>query len=320
MKEIGGYFQIEEFIKNEYYKELISLNSGRNALLYLIKSKKIKKIYIPYYLCDSITIMLEQNNILYEYYRITEKFKPLFNKELLSNEYIYIVNFFGQISNKEICSLKEIFKNIIIDNTHAFYQSPLDNIDTIYNCRKWFGVSDGAYLSTNKKLLIKLENDKSALRLSHLTGRYEGEASEFYLDFIENDKKFKHEPLKYMSKLTKNFLGAIDYKQIEKIRKENFNFLSEKLENLNNLEVDKSIVPFVYPLYIENAEEIRKKMIEKKIYIPLLWPNVVKENSSETLEYKFAKNILPIPCDQRYTIKEMKYIIQNILEFIKEKK
>lgn len=36
MKEIGGYFELEQLISNEYYKDLVPLNNGRNALLYLL--------------------------------------------------------------------------------------------------------------------------------------------------------------------------------------------------------------------------------------------------------------------------------------------
>uniref|UniRef100_UPI003AEF68C7 hypothetical protein n=1 Tax=Cetobacterium sp. TaxID=2071632 RepID=UPI003AEF68C7 len=74
MKEIGGYFQIEEFVRNEYYKDLVSLNTARNALLYIMEAKNIKKIYIPYYLCECIEVMLKQNELCYEFYRIDKNF------------------------------------------------------------------------------------------------------------------------------------------------------------------------------------------------------------------------------------------------------
>ena len=35
--EIGGYFGLEPLISNEYYKDLIALNTARNALLYILK-------------------------------------------------------------------------------------------------------------------------------------------------------------------------------------------------------------------------------------------------------------------------------------------
>ena len=47
MNEIGGYLEFEQLVSNEYYSNLIRLNSARNALYYVILAKKIKKLYIP---------------------------------------------------------------------------------------------------------------------------------------------------------------------------------------------------------------------------------------------------------------------------------
>ena len=69
MKAIGGYFEFEQLVDNEYYKDLLKLNTGRNALVYLMKAKKIKKIYIPYYLCESVYEILEKYNYEYEFYQ-----------------------------------------------------------------------------------------------------------------------------------------------------------------------------------------------------------------------------------------------------------
>lgn len=314
MKEIGGYFEFEELIKNEYYKNLISLNTGRSALLYILKYKNIEKLYIPYYLCDVIYETLKKNNYKYEFYRITKDFLPDFNNELLENEYLYIVNYYGQLSNEKILQLKEKYKNIIIDNTHAFFQKPLEKVDTIYNCRKWFGVPDGAYLSTEISLNEKIKVDFSKDRMIHLLGRYEGKASDYYKVFQEIDEKFKEESIKQMSKLTQNIMGAIDYEKVKRIRKENYQYLHKQFKDINKLKLNKGEVPFCYPLYLENAEGIREKLAANKIYIPILWPNALKENKEKSIEYKYTKNILPIPCDQRYTIESMKYIIFKILE------
>ena len=68
----------------------------------------------------------------------------------------------------------------------------------------------------------------------------------------------------------------------------------------------------MYPLYIDNGHNIRKKLIEKKIYIPTLWPDTYDYCNSDDLEYDMAKNILPLPVDQRYGEAEMKMIIDEI--------
>ena len=66
-------------------------------------------------------------------------------------------------------------------------------------------------------------------------------------------------------------------------------------------------------MYLEKNVQIRKRLIENKIYIPILWPNVLTENNEDSIEYKYANNILPIPCDQRYGIEDMKKIIKLII-------
>ncbi|MDY0235310.1 MAG: hypothetical protein RBR71_04750 [Gudongella sp.] len=312
MKEIGGYFGLDQFIDRPYYKNMIELNTGRNALLYLVKSRKIKKIYIPYYLCDSVVDVLKKHKYDFEYYHIDNEFNPVFEKALEEDEYLYIVNYYGQITNERVLYLKQKHGRVILDNTHSFFQKSTEKIDTIYSCRKFFGVPDGAYLSTDCLLYKELEIDLSKDRMSHILGRYEGLASDYYCDFQENDDLFNIESLKYMSKLTKNILGAIDYQRVIETRDENYFYLESKLKEINRLNLLRSEGAFAYPLYVENGVEIRKRLAGKKIYIPTLWPNVIRDNLEDSIEYNYAANILPLPCDQRYGIKEMEYLVKQL--------
>lgn len=312
MRKIGGYFELDQFIKRPYYNNMIELNTGRNALAYIIRAKHIKKIYIPYYLCNSVSSILERSFIDYEYYSIDKHFKPLFDKKLKSDEYLYIVNYYGQISNKTIKFFKDRYGTIIVDNTQSFFQKPIKGIDTIYSLRKYFGLPDGAYLSTYSTLNVELEEEKSSHRMKHILGRFEGKASTYYTDFKENDKSFKKLSLKKMSRLSKNILGAIDYEKILKSRNRNFAYLHDNLKNTNIVDIIIPEGPFSYPYYVENGIEIRKRLVTKNIYIPTLWPNVLKEIDNSSIEYNFVANILPLPCDQRYGIDDMEYIIDNL--------
>ncbi|MFZ2330881.1 MAG: hypothetical protein WAW45_04685, partial [Atribacterota bacterium] len=124
MKEIGGYFGLEELVSNEYYNELIALNTGRNALLYLIEAREIKRLFIPWLLCNSISDALKNNNFNFEYYSIDQNFKPIFDKKLGENEYLFLVNYYGQFTGNTLLEFKDKYKNIILDNTQAFFQRP----------------------------------------------------------------------------------------------------------------------------------------------------------------------------------------------------
>ena len=315
MKEIGGYLELEEFHGEEYYPEAVAVNNGRNGLLYLIKARNIHKLYIPYYLCDSVSGLCEREGCPYEFYPIHEDFTPVFEESVREGEYLYVVNYFGRLEDAKIVALKAQYKNVILDNVQAFFHQPLDGIDTIYSCRKFFGMPDGGYIATDARLPDELPVDVSMNRMRHVFGRYEvASASDFYNDFKANDHSFKSLELRMMSRLTKNLLKAIDYEAVRKKREENYAFLADNLKNVNRLPDIRPIGPYMYPFYCENGMEVKKKLAIQKIYIPTLWPNVLKCN--RPLEKDYAENILPLPCDQRYGLEDMAIIVENIINLI----
>lgn len=318
MREYGGYIELDEFCGNAYYTDCISLNSGRSCLGYLIEKRNIQKLYLPYFLCDTVKETCEKYNVDYEYYSIHADFEPIFSKELHENEYLYVVNFYGQLSQEYIHSLNQQYKNIIFDNAQDFYRKPIAGMDTIYICRKYFGVADGAYLFTRDNLSLEDEYqiDTCYDRMTFLLGRYEKDASSFYSEYVKNNDYFANKPVMRTSKITSNLLNALDYEKIKHKRSENFMFLHEEFSQINNLTLNMSDGAFAYPLYINNGFEIKKKLIENKIYIPTLWPDVFNKCSEDTLEYKYAKNILALPVDQRYGLGDMKELCNKIKKVI----
>lgn len=315
MREIGGYLQLETLINKEYYPNAIALNTARNALVYLVEAKCISKIYIPYFLCDSVSSVCEREGIEYEYYHIDEHFLPFFFKELQENEYLYIVNFYGQLNSEVVLGFKEKYKNVILDNVQAFFEAPLSEVDTIYSCRKFFGVPDGAYLVSNANTL-ELRTDVSRERMRHILGRYEGAcASDFYADFQANDNLFDELPLMHMSKLTHNILGAIDYENVIEKRNDNWKVLHEALEERNRLKLRTPYAPYMYPFYCENGMKVRRALAERKIFVPTLWPNVLTSQGG-ILEKDYAENILPLPLDQRYENDDMYTMITELMKLI----
>lgn len=314
MKEIGGYFGLDDLVNNEYYADLIALNTGRNTLLYLLKARNITKLHIPYYLCDSVSTLLEEHDYNFEYYNIDQEFLPIFDEKLEPGEFLYIVNVHGQLTENQLLALKQHFGQVIFDYSHAFFQKPLPSVDTIYSCRKFFGVPDGAYLATDAVLHETLEQDVSSDRLKHIVGRYEGTARDYYSDFQQNDHVLDATPLRTMSKLTRNLMGAIDYERALQTRNKNYIYLDQQFGADNPLKLNMPQGPFAYPLLVEDGLAIRTRLADQGIYIPLLWPNVMKDCPEESIEYQYAANILPLPCDQRYGLAEMARLVDKVKE------
>lgn len=310
MKEIGGYIEFEYFNGKMLHEDGIKLNCGRNALEYLIQANGIKKILMPCFMCDSCDDVLEKNDVRVRLYHIDIDFKPVLDY-LEDEEWLYVVNFYGQLSKEYLYYLKEKYPRMIVDNAQAYFDEPVPGIPSIYTCRKFFGVTDGAILYSNKTIEV-CEQDESFKRMQFLLGRFERSASEFYMDYVNNNNMFKRAGIKRMSKLTENLLHGINYDEIRKIRTENFRYLHKELSGMNKLSLVIPEGPFMYPFFVEKGNELRKALQEDKIFIPTLWPAVFNRCNENELEYSMAQNILPLPVDQRYGINEMAYVVEMI--------
>lgn len=318
MKEIGGYLELEHYTGKEYHQLALRFNTVRNSIEYLLKERQYTKIFIPWYLCNSISDMLNKISFDFEYYNIDESFCPILDQALQSHEVILIVNYYGLLDNAIIKKFKDRYSNIILDNTHAFFQNRIEYIDTVYTCRKFFGVSDGAYLYTDMYCpdYDLLDYDLSATRMGHLLGRFEQTATQYYNEFKKNDNMLSGQEIKKMSKLTQNILKSIDYNAVRARRKENFNYLHKKLEEKNKIHILQK-GEYMYPLLLHNGSEIKKYLISNHVYIPTLWPNVLQNCSKNSWEYYLSENLILLPIDQRYTSRDMQYIIDLLEKHVK---
>ena len=317
-KEIGGFIEIDNHSNNGtlFHTSAIKLNTARNALEYLIRAKNINELYLPKYLCNVVFDVCIKNNVKMVFYKINgfEKNLDLYKNIAPRDSFFYFVNYYGFYDNNFIKKLKNFYPNLIVDNVQAYFQKPVKGVDTIYTCRKFFGVPDGAFLYTDAIIKEKLPISDSTERFKHLYGRRDYSANDFYHEFLNNERYLCGAQLEYMSPATENELNKIDQFQIKKIREQNYKFLRKKLDKYNEISVPKKINgPFCYPFKFKKATQLRKALLDDKIYVPVYWPNVLEEKS---IESEFAQNILPLPCDQRYCDEDMDYIAKKILYFI----
>jgi len=316
MKEIGGFFELSFGERGKPYHDAIKLNSGRNALKYILKASRPDKVYLPYYICNSVLEPLNATGIKYEFYHIDESLEPIFNKALGEKERLLYVNYFG-VKDRTVKALSRKYANLIIDNTQAFFSKPLKGVDTFYSPRKFFGVADGGYLYTAKKLREKIDIDTSYKRYGYLLQRLDVSASEGYESFIREENRLKNQPIRIMSKLTSRILENIDYQRVKAIRKNNFLFLHSLLSKINefDIDVDNLNVPMVYP-FLFSKKGLRDFLIRNKIYVATYWNEVCARTDRSSLEYRLTKHLLSLPIDQRYGIYDMKRIYAVIKDFI----
>lgn len=317
MKEYGGYIELDTYRLPMLHEGAVALNCGRNCLAWLIRAKKIRKLCIPAFLCDSVEKLCRKEGVAVRHYAVGMDLLPE-PLELEADEWLYLVNYYGQLTDTHIRSYKARYHRVMVDNSQAYFQMPAEQVDTFYTCRKYFGVADGAFLYTDAALREELPLDESFERMQFLLGRFERTASEFYSAYAENNRLFADEPVKRMSRLTNNLLHGIDYDFVRQRRTENFRTLADWFSRYNRLTLRCPEGAFAYPLYAQNGPEIRAALAKQKIYIPTLWPNVLQTLDKGRTERDMAKNILPIPCDQRYGKEDMETIAKAVLRCMEE--
>ncbi|MBR4162289.1 MAG: hypothetical protein IKR11_02130 [Solobacterium sp.] len=321
MKEIGGYFQLENFHGEEYHPEAYRFNLARTAISWFFKEVHCNKIYMPYFICGSVTDRLIMDGFTLSYYHINEDFTVYTNElpqTLAEDEWLFVNNAYGQLSDEYIQMIQNKYQNVLFDYTHAFFRKPLPGTNVVYSIRKYFGITDGAYLVTDMAIQMPEKQDQSWNRFNYILGRYEESASVHYQEMLDTAHGYVNAVPMQMSPVTLNILHGIDYAYAKKQREMNFSYHADTLNRLNGLKdiLHQPSGSFVYPMLVNDGPAIRKQLASQKIFVPTYWSEVFQNMPEDTIEHKYAKNILAIPCDQRYTEKDMQIIIDALLQVL----
>ncbi len=314
--EIGGFIEFERYGGEELHRDALALNCGRSCLAYVVEARGVSSIWVPSFLCDSVVgVLAGYPSVTVREYPVTRELLPDYGSiSLEPNDHLYLVDYYGQLTEGDVRHAASLCDGrLVVDEAQGFFAPPVPGVDTLYTCRKFFGVPDGAYLYTNARLNRELPPDESHDRMGFLLGRFERPSSEFYAEYAANNHLFADEPMRTMSPLTHNLLRGIDYGAVSRSREHNFATLHGLLGNVNELEPRTPDGPFMYPLLVRDGARVRTALREKKIYVPTLWPYALQK---DPMARDLAANILPLPIDQRYDEADMEYVATEVLSLL----
>jgi hypothetical protein len=311
---IGGYFELELRGGEHYHKGALRLNSARSCLEYVLRVRRYRKVFIPYYTCEIVSQPFQLLNIDYDFYHVNEALEPVDLPELKPDEAFLYTNYFGL---KQACVerlAQHYGKRLIVDNAQAFFAKPIAGVDTFYSPRKFLGVPDGGYLYCDAPSDMELPQAVSYDRMAHLLKRVDLGAEAGYGDFKGNDELLAEQPVMRMSVLTEKLLESVDYQCVKIVRRSNYQLLDAELgmRNQLNFALSEDAAPMVYP-FLSDTKDLKKKLIENKIFVATYWPNVMEWCEENDFEYKLAQQVCYLPVDQRYGEEEMKRIVNIIL-------
>ncbi|MFN8673296.1 MAG: hypothetical protein U0457_14590 [Candidatus Sericytochromatia bacterium] len=345
MKEIGGFFGLEINKKNfNYHSRAIPLSYGRSSLNLLIKLLNIKKIFIPFYCCNSVISVLEENNIEYVFYSINYKLE-IENEIILKDyEFILYINYFS-LKKDYINQISNFYRNkLIVDNTQDFFSKGYKYSFSFNSARKFFGVPDGSYLYFPNKLLNELSlikcnnkykelnyiiisylnykiniNKRNSPKLDYLIDKISDNKNKAYIKYLKKEEKIKND-INLISKISEILLANVNLKKVKNARINNYNIYNKYFKDINLLKLlkNENEIPFFYPLLLDKKIDL-KKFYSKNIFIPVFWKDVLERNlykDSFNFEKNLSDKLLLLPLDHRYNFDDINIVVNNILEEI----
>lgn len=321
--DTGGFFGLElpEYgnFPQWHPGRSVAVNSGRRALEYILRRlKDVRRVHVPLYTCPTVLEPMERLQVPTVFYRIDERLELEELPDLNEGDYLLYTNYFG-IKEKYVDLLaSRCGGRLVVDNALALYSPARSGVASLYSPRKFSGLPDGgvAVMEAGEPLMEPEERDESLPEAAFLLEWLEHGPERASAACERNEERLRNTPLRRMSRLTERLIRGIDYEGARHRRMENFRFLHERLGYLNRLSVEPDSVegPFCYPFWTA-FPELRNVLIDGRILVPLLWPEVLEQAPAESLERKLALHLLPLPVDQRCGLQDMERMARAVEAF-----
>ena len=305
----------------------------------------IKSVYLPSYCCHTMIEPFSKRNIkirFYDVYAENNQIKIDFDDNN-SCDVVFFLDYFGFKTNvltDVVSRQKSIGKIVIYDATHSFFCKNND-----YSCcdyvfaslRKWTGVNfgfcskrEGTFCDYSLKeniAYMDLRNRCFAEKREYIFEGI-GDKERFLNGFVEAENMLEEDYELYCAdEKSVEFLSTFDADALIKKRRRNAGVLIDMLNPLQNSnfslifeKLPDDSVPLFVPIELKGntRTEVRRALINSKIYCPVHWPVSDLHHGISQKAEKLFINEMSLVCDQRYCEDEMNYISYKLSEAIKE--
>lgn len=345
---IGGMFGLEGSPTSSEWKpsfidqrNIFTVNA-RSGIALLIEVLAPSQVWMPSYLCASMLEAVDESTTKVGFYEVNSELSvPSLEwlNDIRPGDLVVLVNYFG-FPDHSLCAsqAKEQGAWVLEDACQALLSKDvgLSSDFAVFSPRKFLGVPDGGILTFNHG--IDLLQDYSLVQDYNLVpppGEWWLEA--FLATLLRRDfdcyggtrrwfelfqKAEAETPVgRYaMSELSKQLLlHNCDYSTIAEKRVDNYRILSDKLSCLALFpHLSDNVVPLGFPIRLRNREQVRQALFDNDIYPAIHWPIEGIVPQSFAGSHQLSREIMTLPCDQRYSTSDMVRIADLLLNNIRQ--
>ncbi len=312
----------------------VLLANASSGLWVLIQKLAPPQVWLPSYLCGSIAGVVVKAGLLPKYYEVSPTLVPAsldWLEDVQPNDLIIGIDYFGfPMDTSWVAMAKSKGAWIVEDACQAllsnFVGAHADFV--LFSPRKFLGVPDGGILLCKHPLeekdglgltLPPSEWQLKTLNASLLRREFDlvGKDRHWFKLFQETERNHPV-GLYAMSALSRNILThCVDYPAIAQKRVENYKYLLQSLPSLAIFPaLPEGVIPLGFPIRAQERDRIRQALFDAAIYPPVHWPikDIVPGYFQDS--HELAGHIMTLPCDQRYTLKDMARVAETVRQSI----
>jgi len=301
--------------KRSNYKSYFT-DSGRSSMRLFFRSNNYrnKKVLLPDFFCDIIEQVLQEEQIIYEFYKVNTDFS-INQQEINQSKFdiLYVINYFGSITSLKKINLDD--KILIEDNVFSI------QFKNYHNAKKWFAfnsyrkitaLTDGSLIKTNININSQLilnspapytKVKTEACNIKHLYLTKHKFTEKEYLDAFNKGEELINAQNKIYT-ISPNSLFLLHKIKKNNIEKKRFNKLKHKI----GFSKSKPKYYSFFTFNIENKDKFISEMRNHNIFLPHFW----QKTSANNVLYN---ELIAIPLFSNYSDKEFMRIFNTIIKY-----
>ncbi len=323
MRIIGGMFALEVPLGRPSATPFdldaaLRFVNARSAFRFILDERRPRRVWLPQYTCDALASAAADYDL--RYYPVTHALEPETGPWLENvdrRDVVVAIDYFGfRRWTDALQPLADRGVSIVEDASQALFMPASSRASCIfYSPRKFAGVPDGGILigATGVPALEPPPSSwwSKALASSLLRRRFDDGASDersWFTLFQEAELEMPVGAFR-ASDVTEAILRTgIDYASMAERRIANYRTLAGALaEFAMYASLDDHTVPLGFPVRVQARDHVQRAMFAADIYPAVHWQNAI--TAASPASEHLSRELLTLPCDQRYDRRDMQRII-----------
>jgi hypothetical protein len=307
----------------------LAFANARGALRAVQRWKRPARVWMPAFLCDSMSRQVAAENQELRWYPLDETLAATdlaWLDDVAPGDVVLVVDYFGFVLHAALARAARARGAFVVeDAAHALLTDRAGSLGdvAIFSPRKCAGLPDGgllrgaalppvAALPTADGRWFTLAVDAATQRGQFDRGERDDRG---WLALNQEAERLHPDEPTAMSALSHRLAATIDWAAIAARRRDNYRALAERLAPLALFpDLPDGTVPHGFTIRVRDRDAVRAALFAHDIFPSLLWPLAGVVPASFTASHRLSADVMTLHCDQRYDPDDMHRIARLVLD------